>query len=228
MSNILFRDRAEAGAQLAEAVLHAKETAIANGIWTSPIVYGLPKGGVPLAEVVAQILGCPLDIVVAKKITAPQSPEFAIGAVTADGQVVYPSRRSTTDIQSDQWQDARCQAQAKAQAQEQQWSTARAQANPTEKIAILVDDGIATGMTMAAAVQAIRVQQPRQIWICAPVAPAAVVQSLQTWCDRIIILEQPHPFQSVSRFYDQFPQVSPEEVEVCLLHQHHRLSVGHH
>lgn len=224
----LFRDRQEAGKRLAEAVLAAKEDAIALGTWTEPIVYALPKGGLPVAEVVAQVLGCPLDVVVAKKITEPQSPEFAIGAITADGAVVYPRQQFWSRMNRGRWQEALTKAYQKALDQAAQFAPMRPQVNATDKIAVVVDDGIATGMTMAAAVQSLQPQQPAQIWICIPVAPPQLMNQLQEWSDRVLVLATPESFQSVSRFYEQFPQVTLQEAQDSLLHQSHRLAIGHH
>lgn len=223
----LFRNRQEAGKQLAEAVLRMKENAIAAGNWTEPIIYGLPKGGVPIAEMVAQTLGCPLDVLIAKKITEPKTPELAIGAVSADGEVVYPRHSFSTKLQRYRWQNALQQAMAKAEQQAQQFAALRPEVSPTGKIAIVVDDGIATGMTMAAAVQSLRLKHPAQIWIAVPVAPPQIMEELQTWGDRAIVLETPDPFVSVGRFYGEFPQVSLDEAQICLLQQSHRLAAGH-
>ncbi|MGP1386327.1 MAG: phosphoribosyltransferase [Thainema sp.] len=224
MSQPLFKDRVDAGLLLAAAIWAEREAAIARAAWTDPIVYGLPKGGVPIAEQVAQRLACPLDIVVAKKITEPSAPELAIGAVTTSGQVVYPSRRIGLNTESSAWQTALSAAQATAQAQEDKFMNLRPQVSPTGKIAIIIDDGIATGMTIAAAIKAIRAQHPAQVWVGAPVAPPQILPTLDEWCDRSIILATPDPFFSVSRFYQDFPQTTPQEVADCLAHQYHWLA----
>lgn len=220
MSQLLFKNRVDAGMRLAAAIWAEREAAIARAVWTAPIVYGLPKGGVPIAEQVAQRLACPLDIVVAKKITEPNAPELAIGAVTTSGQIVYPARRSGLDTESPAWQTALLAAQATAQAQEDTFTNLRPQVSPTGKIAIIIDDGIATGMTIAAAIKAICAQHPAQVWVGAPVAPPQILPMLDEWCDRSIILAMPDPFFSVSRFYQDFPQTTPQEVADCLAHQY--------
>lgn len=224
MSQPLFKNRLDAGMHLAAAIWAEREAAISRAAWAEPIVYGLPKGGVPIAEQVAQRLACPLDIVVAKKITEPNAPELAIGAVTTSGQVVYPARRAGLNTESPAWQTALTAAQATAQAQEDTFTNLRPQVSPRGKIAIIIDDGIATGMTMAAAIQAIRAQEPAQVWVGAPVAPPQILPLLEEWCDRTIILATPDPFFSVSRFYMDFPQTTPQEVADCLAHQYHWLA----
>lgn len=220
MSQVIFKNRLDAGLRLAAAIWAEREAAIATGRWADPIVYGLPKGGVPIAEQVAQRLACPLDIVVAKKITEPNAPELAIGAVTTSGQVVYPSRPMGISPDSSAWQTALSTAQATAQAQEDRFISIRPNISPIGKLAIIVDDGIATGMTIAAAIKALRAQHPAQVWVGAPVAPPQILSLLSEWCDRSIILATPDPFFSVSRFYRDFPQTTQQEVTDCLSHQY--------
>ncbi|MGV0023753.1 phosphoribosyltransferase [Phormidesmis priestleyi] len=204
----LFVDRAQAGEKLAQAVLSA-----AQGLENARfVVYALPRGGLPVAEPVARALSCPLDVIVAKKMTRPENPELAIGAVTADGQVL--SLRKSTE-ESNEWEQARQRAHKKAQQQLAQFSD-RPNVNPEGAIALIVDDGIATGMTMAVAVKALRTRKPAEIWICAPVAPVEMVSALQQGCDRLIVLATPDRFQSVSRFYQVFAQVEMEEALACL------------
>jgi predicted phosphoribosyltransferase len=206
----LFVDRTQAGEKLAQAVLSA-----AQGLENARfVVYALPRGGLPIAEPVARSLGCPLDVIVAKKITRPENPELAIGAVTADGHVLSLRPRSSGE-QSEQWEQARQRAQKKAQQQLAQFVD-RPGVDPEGAIALIVDDGIATGMTMAVAVKALRTRNPAEIWICAPVAPIEMVSALQQGCDRLIVLATPDRFQSVSRFYQVFAQVEMEEALACL------------
>lgn len=195
-NSVLFDDRTEAGEQLAQAVL--QEAKLTDAPF---VVYALPRGGVPVAVPIARALQCPLDIIVAKKIVRPQNPELAIGAVTADGHVLRAS-----NVPVPEWQTVLEQAQTKAIAQLSQFSD-RPAVSVEGAIAVLVDDGIATGMTIAVAAKALREQRPREIWICAPVAPAILVNNLRQYCDRLIVLATPDPFWSVSRFYRSFPQV---------------------
>ncbi len=179
------------------------------------IVYALPRGGLAIAEPIARRLHCPLDVIVAKKITRVENPELAIGAVTADGHVLWlsPTRSHTLP---ETYELALQRAQKRAEVQWQQLAPYRPLVSPQGRIALIVDDGIATGMTMAAAAQALRSQHPAEIWICVPVAPPDILRQLQSWCDRVVVLAAPSPFYSVSRFYQQFPQVEMEEAIDCL------------
>jgi len=220
----MFSDRADAGEQLAQSLLTHLNQLRAAGVMAPPIVYALPRGGIPVAAPVAQQLGCPLDIVVAKKIATPQNPELAIGAVTSEGHVLWAQQRPFGKKPSKLLETALLQAQEKAQAQLAQLSIACPGVNPKGALALLIDDGIATGMTIVAATQALKAHNPAQLWICAPVAPAGLMKWLSRWCDRVVVLETPDPFLSVSRFYDKFPQVDTEEALIYLQQHNYPLT----
>jgi putative phosphoribosyl transferase len=213
----LFHDRRDAGNQLAQSV--RIELAKLDLTQTKPIVYALPRGGLPVAEPIARLLDCPLDVLVAKKVTRPNNPELAIGAVTADGYVMRSRQEAFTPGNIGSWRTALQQAQEKAQTQLQQFEPYRPSVSPSGSIAILVDDGIATGMTMAVAARALDAKSPTQILLCAPVAPERLLDLLHQWSDRVIILSVPQSFLSVSRFYEEFPQVSMDEAIACLKRQ---------
>ncbi|MBL1177116.1 phosphoribosyltransferase [Pantanalinema sp. GBBB05] len=216
-STVCFIDRQEAGERLAEAVWAEMHRRSLIG-QVPPLVYALPRGGISVAAPVAQRLKCPLGVIVAKKITRPENVELAIGAVTATGDVVWSpylegqSRWTTADSSSlpPMYATALQAAKHRAQAQWATFATCCPPMNAAGTIALLIDDGIATGMTMAAAVRSLRAQHPTEIWICVPVAPPEVIPALQTWADQVIILALPPLFGSVSRFYRQFPQVEME------------------
>ena len=212
-----FDDRADAGEKLAEAVLgELGKLNLTPQDAVKPIVYALPRGGLPVAVPVARRLGCPLDVVVAKKITRPDNLELAIGAVTADGHILWQKQKQ----HNLPWQkSALDQAQNNAQSLLADLSSGQPNVSAAGALAILVDDGIATGMTMAVAAQALRAQQPAALWICAPVAPADLMGFLAQMGDKLIILETPDPFYSVSRFYAEFPQVETAEALACLQQQ---------
>lgn len=218
----LFSDRADAGEQLAQSLLNCVNELNASGVALSPIVYALPRGGIPIAVPVARLLNCPVDIVVAKKIATLQNPELAIGAVTSEGQVLWLRHQRLGKKKSQIRDLALYQAREKAKAQLSQLSTGCPQRHPQGALALLIDDGIATGMTMAAATQALKAKNPAQIWICTPVAPASLMNWLSQWCDRVVALKTPEPFFSVSRFYQTFPQVPTEEALMNLKEHNHR------
>lgn len=218
MSSIpIFRDRTDAGEKLAEVIFSDFCQMNLTTEWMiKPIVYGLPRGGLPVAVTIARRLGCPLSVVVAKKITLPDNPELALGAVTADGCIVW-SRHKPRNLQVQQTMIER--AREKAQSQLECLSDGKPEVIPLGRLVILVDDGIATGMTMLAALKSIRLQKPNAVWICVPVAPPELVKSLRESSDRLIVLETPQPFLSVSRFYAEFTQVETEVALTCLQQQ---------
>lgn len=213
-----YKDRLQAGKQLAKKIASAIAELGLAGVKAQPIVYALPRGGIPVAVPIARQLGCPLDVIIAKKITLPTNQEFAIGAVTADGYLIWHLARKQRAKISQQLNQALQKAQQKAQAQQDLFACVSSQISAKGKIAIIVDDGIATGMTMEAAVQSLQPDQPEQIWICVPVAPPEV---LQLWkqriedstlgANRLLILSTPSPFFSVSRFYLKFPQLDDKK-----------------
>ncbi|MEG4272301.1 MULTISPECIES: phosphoribosyltransferase family protein [unclassified Microcoleus] len=216
-SNPFFDDRADAGEKLAEAVADEFGKLNLTALEAvKPIVYALPRGGLPVAVPIARRLGCPLDVVVAKKITRPDNLELAIGAATADGHVLWQKQKQhNLRLQK----SALPVAQNNAQSLLADLSSGRPNVSAAGALAILVDDGIATGMTMAVAALALQSQQPAALWICAPVAPAELMGFLAQMGDKSIVLETPHPFYSVSRFYEQFPQVETAEALRCLQQQ---------
>lgn len=216
----LFKDRTQAGEKL--AALIQTELMLPNVDSTpNKIVYALPRGGLPVASEIANSLECPLTVLVAKKISHPNNPELAIGAVTASGEVLWMEQKSFSFRPSRQTEQAMEAAIDKAQSLESQFLPFCPQVNPKGAILILVDDGIATGMTIAVAVKALAQLAPAQIWLVAPLAPPTMLPWLQNWCDsikseskinyRILVLATPEPFISVSSFYAQFPQVATSE-----------------
>ncbi len=216
----LFATRADAGQKLALAV-DALLTQQANilGKKPRPIVYALPRGGVPVAAEISQYIDCPLTVIVSKKIGHPENRELAIGAVTAAGYILWtPSYRCRFGYP--QWQqEALDIALEQAKSLEAELISVCPRVNPKNATLILVDDGIATGMTMALAIKALRKLSPQAIWVCAPVAPMRLLPYLKEWCDRSIILAAPESFFSVSNFYVDFPQVETSVVKKYLQQQ---------
>lgn len=214
MSNApLFASRADAGQKLALAVdaFLTQQTNIL-GEKPRPIVYGLPRGGVPVAAEISQYIDCPLTILVSKKIGHPENPELAIGAVTAAENILWAPPYKC-HLRYPQWQQQVLDiALEQAKSLEAKLISVCPQVNPKNATLILVDDGIATGMTMAVAIKALRKLSPQAIWVCAPVAPMRILPYLRKWCDKSIILAAPKSFFSVSNFYVDFPQVETSEV----------------
>jgi putative phosphoribosyl transferase len=181
----LFIDRTQAGKKLAQVIQrYLKQQFTEFGINPIPIVYALPRGGLPVADPIADLLGCPLTVVVAKKISHPKNSELAIGAVTASGQVLWTNQtlfRFRPNLR--QRQEAMEIAIAKAKSLEAQFLPFCPTVNAEGATLILVDDGIATGMTIAVAARALNTLAPAQIVICSPVAPPSLIPWLENCCD---------------------------------------------
>jgi putative phosphoribosyl transferase len=223
----LFANRIQAGERLAEVIDTNLQNLFASGIKPVPIVYALPRGGLPVAAPIADLLGCPLTVTVAKKISHPSNSELAIGAVAASGQVLWMQQKLSRQANF-QWRKVALEAALnKAKSIEAQFLPFCPQVDAKGATLILVDDGIATGMTIAVAAKALSMLAPAQIWLCAPLAPPSLLTWLQQWCDdgkhnghnvqhRTIVLATPEPFFSVSNFYAQFPQVEISEALMYL------------
>jgi putative phosphoribosyl transferase len=216
-----FVNRTDAGEQLGQRIqaILTEETSV-SGVAPIPIVYALPRGGLPVAAPIARLLGCPLTVLTAKKIGHPQNSELAIGAVTASGNILWSIENNAPPNFN---QKSRIRvldtALQGAKSLDALFSPACPQVNPQGATLILVDDGIATGMTIAVAVDALRQLSPAQIWLCSPVAPFKLIPWLQQLGDRLIILQSPKSFLSVSNFYVEFPQVNTEEAFLILRSQ---------
>ncbi|MBE9167752.1 phosphoribosyltransferase [Pleurocapsales cyanobacterium LEGE 06147] len=218
---ILFGDRPSAGRELAELVsLSMERIRQQEGIKTFPIVYALPRGGIPVAIPIARRLDCPLDVIPAKKITVPTNRELAIGAVTSEDHILLAEQKQLQPISLRELGEAIEEAQLRANRQQAQFAPYRPALSPKGKIAILVDDGIATGMTIRVAAQAIKEKQVARLWLCAPVAPPALIPQLELecglglaepFCGRVVVAATPSPFASVGLFYKRFEQVATQE-----------------
>ncbi len=200
----MYADRADAGEQLADHLIE-------RGI-EADIVLGIPRGGLPVASVVADRLGLPLDVVVAKKIAHPENPEYAVGAVTADGVSWYDDEvLAQLGLDADDLEDERDQAIAKAAEKLADFRGEREQPELAGRHVLVVDDGIATGATMRACVRTVDAAGAARVTAAVPVAPPTAVPDLEVDADEVIALETPERFRAVGQFYQTFEQVATEE-----------------
>jgi putative phosphoribosyl transferase len=207
MPDEVFIDRADAGRKLALKLLRF--------VGVDCVVYGVARGGVIVANEVAHHLDVPLDVVVVRKLGHPGSPEFACGAINAAGDIVLQDSVES-DI-SEAWLDGESKREAlEAVRRDSVYMQGREPAHAEGKVAILVDDGIATGMTMAAAVMAVRRLKPASIVVATPVATPATVQRLSELADEVVTVQTPPLLHAVGQSYVDFTQVSDEEVVRCL------------
>ena len=200
---MIFKDRIDAGKQLGKALESYKEQDV--------VVYALPRGGVVLGAEIARMLDAPLDLIVVRKVGHPLSPEYAIAAVAEDGHTVL--NRSEVESVDKQWFDRNVELQrCEAERRRSLYTHGRKRLSATNKIAILVDDGLATGLTMFGAIQEVRHAHPRKIVVAVPVAPPQTVEDLTKVADEVIALYTPDNFAAIGSFYSNFDQVSDEEV----------------
>jgi len=176
------------------------------------VVFALPRGGVETAAEVALGLDAPLGLIIARKIGHPSSPEYAVGAVTETGPAVWnEAERASLD---DTWaKQAEAAERSEAKRRRELYLQGRKPVSAKGKTAIIVDDGIATGLTMQAAVQEVKKQNPKQIIVAVPVAPQDSIDTLMEDADEIIVLDNPADFRgAVAAHYENFPQLNDDGV----------------
>jgi predicted phosphoribosyltransferase len=207
---MIFLDRREAGRTLgAELASYAGRNDVT--------VLGLPRGGVPVAFEVALALNAPLDVFLVRKLGSPGREELAMGAIASGGvrvlnpSVIRPLRISAGDIER-----AANREERELRRREVAYRGDRPSLDLHGRIAILVDDGLATGSSMRAAVEAVRMLAPARIVVAVPVAPSSTAQEMRRIADDVVVVASPEPFEAVGRFYEEFDQTTDEEVRELL------------
>jgi len=197
----MFRDRIDAGLQLAEKLIKFKDENV--------VVLAIPRGGLPLGAIVAKALGAPLDVALTKKIGHPFHKEYAIGAVSLEGIILTEGIEVTKGYIKEETSRIR----KKLKERQDQYYKQRFPVNLKNKTVIIVDDGIATGNTLLATVELIGKQQPSKIIVAIPVVPSSAIRRLEVTpnVDEVICLQTPYNFQAVGQFYEEFNQVSDQE-----------------
>ncbi len=201
----MLTDRAEAGSRLAERLEGYRNE--------RPIVLALPRGGVPVAAPIARRLDSPLDVLVARKVGAPNDPEYGLGAVVEDGTVLWDERRVRSagygpgDLAVAVDRELRT-----ARARAERFRGGRPLPDLADRTVVLVDDGIATGVTVRASLRSVRTHTPRTVIVAAGVAPPVTVRTLERDADRVVVLEQPRRFFAVGEFYRHFEPVTDDLV----------------
>lgn len=210
-----FRDRADAGRQLARALSQFQGR--------NPLVLGIPRGGVPVAYQVAQHLGGELDVIVARKVGAPGQEELAIGAVGSDGTAyINVQLRKLCGVSEERFAQLAEVQREEAMRREQVFRAGLPALHPAGRIAIVVDDGLATGATMRAAVRSLKARGAEYVVIAIPVGSPDSCLSLAREADLLVCPHQPEPFHAVGAHYEVFDQTSDEEVERLLHDQRER------
>jgi predicted phosphoribosyltransferase/pimeloyl-ACP methyl ester carboxylesterase len=200
-----FRDRDEAGRALGERLLRFRAA--------SPVVLGIPRGGLPVAAEVARALDAPLDVLVVRKLGVPWHPELGFGAVGEGGaSVIDTDVVSAAGLDPSEMQSVIREETSELDRRIRRYRGDRPPVSVTGRTAILVDDGIATGGTVRAAIDVIRQRGADRIVVAVPVAPPRTVEMLRQLVDEIVVLRSVEPFLAVGQFYEEFPQVPDEEV----------------
>lgn len=207
---IRFKNRSEAGRFLAEQL-----SAYANRPDT--LVLALPRGGVPVAYEVAKALGAPLDVFQVRKLGLPGHEELAMGAIATGGvRVRNPEVVEYLRIPDEVIDEVTARERQELERRERLYREGRPALSPRGRVVILVDDGLATGSTMLAAVLALRQQQPASIVVAVPVAAKQTCEELRIVADEVVCAVTPDPFYAVGLWYEDFSQTTDEEVRELL------------
>ena len=204
----MFRDRIQAAEQLA--------VALAAYRGQHPLVLAIPRGAVPMAKLIAERLKGDFDVVLVRKLRAPGQPELAIGSVDESGWTYMAPFAASTGADAQYIEAEKRQQLETIRQRRVQYTPLRAHINPAGRIVIVVDDGLATGATMIAALHGLRQQKPAKLVCAVPVAPPDTLEKVRTLADEVVCLETPEWFQAVGQFYREFDQVEDEEVIALL------------
>ena len=205
----MFRDRRDAGEQLADA--------LAGKSFEHPVVMALPRGGVPVGHEIARRLGAPLDVLIVRKLGVPWQPELGMGAIGEDGvrvlneQLVERLGIDSSAVEAETEQEA-----AEADRRARRYRGERTPISVAGRDVVVVEDGIATGFTVRAAVEVLRHRGAQRVIVAAPVAPPDSVAGLRDIADEVVCLATPEHFMAIGQWYADFHQVSDEEVREFL------------
>jgi predicted phosphoribosyltransferase len=204
----VFDSRLDAGRRLAKALGAYRGR--------NALVLAIPRGAVEMGAVIARELEGELDVVLVKKLRAPDSPEFAVGAVDETGWTYIAPHAAAAGAGPEYLDNEKAVELELLRRRRAQYTPARAPADPAGRVAIVVDDGIATGASMIAALHAVRARHPAKLVCAIPVAPADSVEQVRPYADELVCLETPENFMAVGQFYRRFDQVDDEDVVALL------------
>ncbi|WP_457755274.1 phosphoribosyltransferase [Thermovibrio ammonificans] len=209
---MVFKDRREAGKLLARAIVERF-----NGTLKDPVVVAIPRGGVVVAEPIALQLSAPLELVIPRKVGAPFNPEFAVAAVTEDRTLILnpdlsPDALSRLGVTEEYLKRKALEEIEEIRRRKLLYTGGRRRIPLTGRDVILVDDGIATGLTVKAAIASLRRENPNRIILAVPVMPLDRLEEFKGLVDDLVVLYAPEFFQAVGQFYEDFSQTPDREV----------------
>lgn len=200
----MFADRIEAAERLTDALARYRGQ--------HPLVLAIPRGAVPIGAVLARRLGGELDLVLVRKLHAPGAPEFAVGAIDEAGWVYVAPHAEAAGATGGYIAEQKGYQLQELERRRRMYTPGRARAEAAGRVVIVVDDGLATGATMVAALHAVRERHPARLVCAVPVASPESVQVVSAYCDEVVCLDTPWRFAAVGQFYASFPQLEDEEV----------------
>ncbi|MGH8677500.1 MAG: phosphoribosyltransferase [Burkholderiales bacterium] len=201
---MLFRDRSDAAEKLSAALAAYKGK--------HALILGVPRGAVPMARTIAERLDGEVDVVLVRKLRAPGNPEYAIGSVDESGWSFVTGRAAAAGATEGYIEAEKKRQLEIIQERRAAYTEHRPQIDPAGRIVIVVDDGLATGSTMIAALHALRARKPQRLVCAVPVAPPETLDRIRSYCDEVVCLDVPKEFYAVGQFYSNFPQVDDTEV----------------
>jgi putative phosphoribosyl transferase len=201
---VIFSDRRDAGRRLAEALAHLAEE--------RAVVLAIPRGGVEVGAEVAKVHGWPLDIVIPRKVRAPSNPELGLGAIAPGVRVLDESMLRALAVSDEYLEREIAEQEEEIRRRQEAYRRGRPAEDLEGKVAIVVDDGVATGGTAAAALRWARAQGAARVVLGIPVGPREGLRRLEADADEVVALETPEPFFAVGQWYGDFPQTSDDEV----------------